>query len=260
MKKIMTIAAAAAAMLAVADGVESGIVGYKQINVAAGTMVGMGVQFSDTTTENTIAVKDLVSIPEADQKGSNGFGATADQIWMWDVSNTTWKKYFFRKQGTRVIGWCKQGETAVTEDTLADGDGFFFVRPTGSGALVTLNGAVNCKDPSVPVSVAAGTMTFMTYPWPLSYAIADFVDNIPTADQKGSNGFGATADQIWTWDVANTAWKKYFFRKQGTKVIGWCKQGETAVTADTIDPGTCFFFVRPTGSGTTITFTKPAGL
>ena len=260
MKKIMTIAAAAAAMLAVADGVESGIVGYKQIAVNAGTMVGMGVQFNDTATENSIAVKDLISIPAADQKGANGLAATADQIWVWDVANTAWKKYFFRKQGTNVIGWCKQGETAVTAETLNNGDGFFFKRPTGSGATVTLNGAVNLVDPTVPVSVAAGTMTFMTYPWPQSYAIANFVDNIPTADQKGANGLAATADQIWTWDDANTAWVKYFFRKQGTNVIGWCKQGETTVTSDTIEPGTCFFFKRPTGTGTTITFTKPVGL
>ena len=260
MKKIMTIAAAAAAMLAVADGVESGVVGYKQITVNAGTMVGMGVQFNDTATENSIAVKDLISIPEADQKGAPSFGGTADQIWAWDVSNTAWKKYYFRKQGTRVFGWCKQGQTAVTEDTLANGDGFFFVRPTGSGTTVTLNGAVNLVDPTVPINVAAGTMTFMTYPWPQSYAIANFADNIPVADQKGAPSFGGTADQIWMWDDANTAWVKYYFRKQGTRVFGWCKQGQTAVTEDTIDPGACFFFVRPTGTGTTITFTKPAGL
>ena len=137
MKKIMTIAAAAAAMLAVADGVESGIVGYKQIAVNAGTMVGMGVQFNDTATENTIAVKDLISIPTADQKGAPSFGATADQIWAWDVSNTAWKKYYFRKQGTNVIGWCKQGQTTVTADTIEPGTCFFFKRPTGTGTTIT---------------------------------------------------------------------------------------------------------------------------
>ena len=31
-------------------------------------------------------------------------------------------------------------------------------------------------------------------------------------------------------------------------------------TEDTIEPGTCCFFKRPTGTDTTITFTKPAGL
>ena len=262
MKKIMfaLVAASAAAVMADAAIESANIVGYKTIDVAAGTMVGMGVQFNDVTTENSIKVKDLLSIPTADQKGANAFAGTADQIWSWDVANTAWKKYFFRKQGTKVIGWCKQGQTAVTEDTLNDGDGFFFVRPTGSGTTVTLNGAVNVTDPTIPVSVAAGTMTFMTYPWPIPYAITNFVDNIPSADQKGANAFAGTADQVWIWDDANTAWNKYFFRKQGTKVIGWCKQGTTTVTEDTINPGTCFFFVRPTGSGTTITFTKPAGL
>ena len=211
-------------------------------------------------TENTIAIKDLLSIPAADQKGANAMAVGADQIWVWDVANTSWKYYFFRKQGTKTIGWCKQGETAVTADTLKDGDGFFFKRPGSGAATVTLNGAVNCTDLSVPVSVAAGTMTFMTYPWPIPYAITNFVNNIPAADQKGANAMAVGADQIWVWDDVNTAWKYYFFRKQGTKTIGWCKQGETTVTEDTIEPGTCFFFKRPGSGSTTITFTKPAGL
>ena len=68
-------------------------------------------------------------------------------------------------------------------------------------------------------------------------------------------GFGA--DQIWVWE--NNAWTKYFFRKQGTTVVGWCQQGTTAVTSRTLDPGQGFFFKRAnTGGATTITFPAPS--
>ena len=182
MKKIMFVAVAALAASCFAEVTSANTVGYKTINVSAGTMVGMGVQFQDVANETSIAVTNLLSIPAADQKGANALAGTADQIWVWDVANTEWKYYFFRKQGTKVIGWCKKGETTVTTDTLSNGDGFFFKRPTGSDAVVTLNGAVNCTDATVPTAIAAGTMTFMTYPWPLSYPIASFTNNVPVAE------------------------------------------------------------------------------
>ena len=137
MKKIMFAAALAASMIAVGSDVESGIVGYKTINVSGGTMVGMGVQFNDTTTENTVKVKELLSIPAADQKGANAMTDGADQIWVWDVGNKAWSKYFFRKQGTKVIGWCKQGQTALTVDTIEPGTCFFFKRPAGTDTTLT---------------------------------------------------------------------------------------------------------------------------
>ena len=64
----MFAAAMIAATAAVADVTSANVVGYKTIDVSAGTMVGMGVQFQDVASETSIAVTNLISIPAADQK------------------------------------------------------------------------------------------------------------------------------------------------------------------------------------------------
>jgi hypothetical protein len=174
---------------------------------------------------------------------------------VWDVANTAWKKYFYRVQRGTVYGWCKEGETAQTSDILNNGDGFFFKR-TGANTSLTLAGAVNKADSTITYTVAAGTMTYVAYPWPTEVAVKDL---LAVADPVGANAAGTTADEIWVWDVANTAWKKYFYRVQRGTVYGWCKEGETAETAETIPVGACFFFKR-TGATTTLSFTKPATL
>ncbi len=242
-----------------ADGeIESAnIVGYNTISVSAGTMTALGVQFNDAATEKTIAVKDLLTV--ATPVGGNTIGTTADQIWVWDVANTTWVKYFYRVQRGTVYGWCKEGETAETADILNNGDGFFFKRDGSStSTTVTLSGAVNKTDSSITYTATAGTMTYVAYPWPSEIAVTDL---LTVAVPVGGNTIGTTADQIWVWDVNNTVWVKYFYRVQRGTVYGWCKEGETAATADTIPVGACFFFKRDgSSSTTTITFNKPASL
>ena len=237
-------------------GIESAnMVGYNTISVSGGTMTALGVQFNDVTTANTIAVKDLLTV--ADAVGGNTIGTTADQIWVWNVGTGAWVKYFYRVQRQTVYGWCKEGETSETTDILNNGDGFFFKRNSTAGTSVTLSGAVNKTDPSITYTAAGGTMTYVAYPWPVEIAVKDL---LTVADPVGGNTIGTTADQIWVWDVTTGAWVKYFYRVQRQTVYGWCKEGETAETADTIPVGTCFFFKRNSTAGTTITFNKPASL
>ena len=233
------------------------IVGYNTVSVSGGTMTALGVQFNDATTENTIAVKDLLTV--AAPVGANAAGSTADEIWAWDVANATWVKYFYRVQRGTVYGWCKEGETAQTADILSNGDGFFFKRHVSSAATtITLSGAVNKTDPSISYTASAGTMTYVAYPWPVQVAVTDL---LTVAAPVGANAAGSTADEIWVWDVANATWIKYFYRVQRGTVYGWCKEGQTAATADTIPVGACFFFKRHVSSAaTTITFNKPTNL
>ena len=255
MKKVMFVAAAALAASCFAEVTSANTVGYNTISVNAGTMTAMGVQFNDTATENTIAVKDLLTVANA--VGGNSIDTTADQIWVWDVANTAWVKYFYRVQRGTVYGWCKEGTTAETADTLNNGDGFFFKRNANTATTVTLSGAVNRADPSVTYTATAGTMTYVAYPWPMDIAVTNL---LTVADAVGGNTIGTTADQIWVWDVANTAWVKYFYRVQRGTVYGWCKEGASAATTDVIPSGTCFFFKRNANTSTTITFNKPASL
>ena len=257
MKKIMFAAAMIAATAAVADVTSANTVGYNTISVNAGTMTAMGVQFNDVTTENTIAVKDLLTV--ADPVGGGTIGTTADQIWVWNVGTGAWVKYFYRSSRGVVTGWCKEGATTETTDTLNNGDGFFFKRDGGvANTSVTLSGAVNTTDPSVSYTATAGTMTYVAYPWPVAVAVTDL---LTVADPVGGGTIGTTADQIWVWDVSTGAWVKYFYRSSRGVVTGWCKEGATTATTDVIPVGACFFFKRDGGvATTTITFNKPASL
>lgn len=85
-------------------------------------------------------------------------------------------------------------------------------------------------------------------------------DYYTTGSAAGANSLLTSADQIWLWDTTAADWVKYFYRVQRGTVYGWCKQGETAATTDTIPVGKGFFFYRGGSATATITFTAPEGL
>lgn len=63
---------------------------------------------------------------------ANSLIATADQIWVWNVTGGNWDMYY---QHTSA-GWCKSGETVATTDKISYSTGFFFRRGTGSDATL----------------------------------------------------------------------------------------------------------------------------
>ena len=85
-------------------------------------------------------------------------------------------------------------------------------------------------------------------------------DVLSVDDPKGQAELGDAADQIWLWDTSTMNWKRYFFRSSRGKVTGWCKDGETVVTADKIGVGQGFFFRRSSAADSTITWKKPSGI
>lgn len=228
------------------------IVGYNTVAVPAGQTIILGVQFTDVGGAQTVKIADVATMPEADRKGAAALNNGSDQMWVW--KDNEWVKYYYRKVGANTTGWCKQGTQVVTEDTVTSGQGIFFKRSgTGGATTLTLSGAVSPLDKSQSTSIGAGATQIVTYPWPTSFQIKDLVNCIPVADQKGAAALNNGSDQIWIW--TDNAWTKYYFRKVGTNVTGWCKQGTQVVTEDTLAPGQGFFFKRSgTGGATTLTF------
>ena len=186
----------------------------------------------------------------------------ADQIWLWDTTAADWKKYFYRVQRGVVTGWCKQGETAATTDTIATGMTFFFRRGSGvASTSLTLAGAVKEATGTSSATLSGGQFAFVSYPWPVTFTIANMANYYTTGSASGQGQLNTGADQIWLWDTTADDWVKYFYRVQRGVVTGWCKQGETTATTDTIPVGKGFFFRRASGaSEATITFTAPEGL
>ena len=80
MKKIMTIAAAAATMLAVADGVESGIVGYTTFEPGASVKCMRGFTFQNTSG-GAIDLQSIQAYSDGEiEEGDGGF-----KIWWWNT-------------------------------------------------------------------------------------------------------------------------------------------------------------------------------
>ena len=84
MKKIMLIAAAAAGLAAMADGVSSGIVGYTTITLPAGQQYTMcALPFDSVSDPDGISIQELFPDPLAAGLTGATMAANADQIMFW---------------------------------------------------------------------------------------------------------------------------------------------------------------------------------
>jgi hypothetical protein len=84
-----------------------------------------------------LKVRDFNTFNTAGGVGSTSASASADQIWRYNPT-TGWKKYYFYKRGS-TTKWCVAGTTnEIGEDeVIAAGEGFFFVRASGSASVAT---------------------------------------------------------------------------------------------------------------------------
>ena len=234
----------------------SSIVGYNTISgVANGQFVALAVQF-DGLSNPGIAIGDLISV--GSPAGANTLGISADQIWLWNSTTANWIKYFHRIQRGTDYGWCAEGATTATADTVSSGTTVFFYRGGSTTTTLTLSGAVKPAAGVSTATVAKGQFVFMAYPWPVALSVNSF-STYQTAP-AGGNTLGTGADQIWLWDSTAANWVKYFHRIQRGTDYGWCAEGSTTATEATIPVGTGFFFYRGGSATDTITFTAPTGL
>jgi hypothetical protein len=104
MKKIMLIAAAAAGLVAIADGVASGIVGYNQITIKKGWNM-LAVNYDATADDNGIALQDLFPGEANGLKGGTNTGS-ADYLNVWENGDyTTYFLYYTTKGGNTSKNW-----------------------------------------------------------------------------------------------------------------------------------------------------------
>ena len=227
----------------------------------------MGVQF-ETVDQKEIPIKNLVSIPAADQKfaASTSKAAAGDNIWVF--TGSSWTKYYaYKGKGMTAGRWCVDGDTTYQEIpetiTLKAGQSFFFVRPTTATAntTITLAGGVKALDKALEYSIAPGATVAMTFPWPVAMKVKDFGKYMVDADRKygASTSKSAAGDNIWIF--TGSSWTKYYaYKGKGMTEGRWCASDDTSyeeIGDDVvINPGQAFFFVRPTTAtaNTTITF------
>ena len=235
------------------------IVGYSTCDAPVALKYkALTVSFENVGEAKDVLVKDLVKvgIPKG---GASANVNASDQIWRWNSSDNSWKKYYYRQLGTQpAVGWCLNGESKVTEETIPNGETFFFFRGQG-GAATTLTLAGEVKEFSAtPVveDLVALRYRFIGYPWPVDMPIAGF-EKWQGAPKGGASANVNASDQIWRWNTGSNDWTKYYYRQLGTQpAVGWCLNGQSKVTTDVIPAGEGFFFFRGQGGATdTITFT-----
>ena len=258
MKKLMTVAAAAlcAAVGFGADAIESAnTVGFiKSAVLEKNSYTAMGVQFkvtgeagSETPINNLLTVDVL--------RTGTKLGTSVDQIQIWDDESGLFKAYYYNKD---LSGWCSEDDsTKITTDTVKAGQGIFFRRANyKDGSAVTMSGEVFTGDSVTYADLEKNSYTFMCYPWPVDFKIADMEKCITVAPRSGTK-LGTSVDQVLVWNDESGLFEAYYLKKE----VGFVKDGEDDVTKDVIPAGTCFFFRRANYKDAgTVVFTKPAGL
>ena len=223
--------------------------------------MALTVSFESIGENAEFPIAELLTVA-APVGGASANVNVGDSIWRWDSANSDWIKYYYRKLGTQAaVGWCKNGTSTVTTDTIPCGETFFFRRGASatSSTDITLAGAVKPFTASASYSVEPGKYCFMGYPWPVAMSISNFA-SYQSSPVGGASANVNVGDAIWLWDTENSDWVKYYYRKLGTQAaVGWCKNGTSVATTDTVPAGEGFFFRRGTaGTTETITFTYSA--
>ena len=225
-------------------------VGYHTHAVASAKYYALAIQLEDVATGNgEIAIKDLLTCNNP--KSRSSLHPRADQIHVWNGMG--WTKYYYHTSNT----WCAENTTEETSKTVKSGDTVFFLRSTmgADGDTITLSGGVSLSKGQVVTATSPAKYFFVSYPWPTSFAIADFKNCI--ANIKGRTSLHPRADQVHRWN--GMGWTKFYYH---STYEGFVKDGEDKVTEEVLDPGEGVFFLRSTMGvdGDALTFTKPTGL
>ncbi len=252
MKKVMFGLAAAAAIAAFGDGIESAnTVGYQNVTVKANDMTMIGIQFTDTGSADGISINSI--------KGDFTAGLSSgesDNLIVWDaVKGYTSYFYYVGEEPDEAYDykWYEVGnEEEPTVDKIAPGQGMWYVR-LGTATDITFAGEVLGSDKSIPVK--ANDMTMFCSPYPTATSIQNIDVANPTAGLSSGE-----SDNLIVWDAVK-GYTSYFYyvgeEPDAAYDYKWYEVGnEEEPTVDTIAPGQAAWYVR-LGAATTISFESP---
>jgi len=186
--------------------------------------------------------------------------ADSDNIQVYDTTLSTFVTYYLgngltAKGGAapELDGWIKGGEGSVTTDTLAVGQGFWYVAQNpSSGIDLTTSGEV-VMTATGSQTIAAG-LNLIANPFPVDLPLNDADSDL----RKGVAGLGsADSDNIQVYDTSLQTFVTYYLgngltAKGGAapELDGWVKGGESSVTTDSLPAGSGAWYVSQ-GSGFT---------
>ncbi len=269
MKKIMLIAAAAAGLVAMADGVESGVVGYNTVTVATKYSI-IGVNF--TAPDGTaLSIQDAIKYTDGMTKGNAT--SNADQIQVMD-SDENYVTYFLSngKSGRNTVEgadgkWIRSGTAVISDATLPAGTAFWYV-PAKTEEAINASPFEITVAGGVLATASTAKDIHVTYQHIANPYAADLPLNncIPYVEGMTKGNATSNADQIQVMEADGT-YTTYFLSngKSGRNTVEgadgkWIKSG-TAVIADGVIPaGRAAWFVRKGNTAFNLQILKPYDL
>ena len=262
MKKIMLIAAAAAGLVAMADGVESGVVGYNTVTIDKQWTI-MSVNF--TKPDGTaMTINEAFPYVSGMTQGASG---SADEI---QIQNETggYDIYYMSngKVGKNtypeiVEKWVKTGTSAVADRTMPPGTAFWY--------------GAKSYDPSFIVTVAGGVITDVTKNVPITKMYTHIANPYPVALSLNESigfvegmtqGASGAGDEIQI-QTATGGYDIYYMsngkvgKNTYSEIVGkWVKAGTTIAADASIPVGKGAWYKRQGSTDFNLTITKPYDL
>ena len=204
MKKLMFVAAVAAAMTGVCDVTSSNCVGYNSTDMYTdGLFTTVVVPFLKVTDKN--AGLSLYDLTIANVTKHN-LPANADQIWIWK-EGYMWDKYAINTSGQwKQTAGAKSEFSTVYPNGLPEGTGIYLKTKGSTAKTVTGAGEVESEDQVSTTLFADGLFTFVGNPYPTLLKISD-ANQFEIANVTKHN-LPANADQVWIWKDGYM-WDKY---------------------------------------------------
>ncbi len=262
MKKIMLIAAAAAGLVAMADGVESGVVGYNTVTIDKQWTI-MSVNFTkpDGTAMTINEAFPYVSGMTQGQMGG------ADEI---QIQNGTggYDTYYMSngKVGKATVDeiagkWVKNGTSVEATTSMAPGTAFWYGAKTYATPFnVTVAGGV-ITDVSKTIAIEK-QYTHIANPYPVALNLNESIGYVEGMTQGQMGG----ADEI---QIQNgTGGYDTYYMSNGKvgkatveEITGkWVKNGDSVAADASIPVGKGAWYIRKGNNDFNLTITKPYDL
>ena len=270
MKKIMFVVVAAIGMAAVADVTSANVVGYQTITIDKQyTILGCNFKNAD---DSVIAISNFIPYVSGMVKAKTQTGADQIQVRQPDSSYKTYfmcNGYYGKGAGTYYANLDGQWVLSttlgsVTTDTIANGTGFWFIRPTETFEPLTFAVKGGVETLSVKPQSLVQQYSLVSNPYPVDLPVT----NIPYASGMVKAKTQTGADQIQV-RQPDSSYKTYFMcngyygKGAGTYYSNLDGQWVLSttlgtVTTDSIPAGQGFWYIKGEASAdVTLTFTSP---
>ncbi len=249
MKKIMLIAAAAIAGVAIADAVQSGIVGYNTVTLKPGWNM-LAINYDATADDNGIALQDLFPGEANGLKGGTGT-TSADYLNVWENGDyTTYFLFYTTKGGNTSKNWkWVNGSGVVTDVKFKSGKAFWYYSRNAADKALNVSGAVPVQS-SDTLAIAAGWNmigNIFTSGLDLNAKGTDYWSG---SGAKGGTGT-TSADYLNVWENGDYTTYFLFYTTKGgntSKNWKWVNGSGVPATADQVGlGGGTWYYHRGTG-------------